>query len=1423
MVRRSKSYAWVLIVFFALIIFGTLDLSAQINSEDRHWSVFYGWPSLVKDTARGMSASGNVNAAADIFDEYRLVVFNGMVEQETEPNFNGTEAAKTTAIISELHNRNTKVYGYIAIGGANTSDPPAESTNWLKSMIDDWIDEFNVDGFFFDEAGFDYHNNDAEMRARQVAVANHVHERLTNQSGSTLHLIMNAWMWDDIYTLLPGNPVPMLAGDGFCVENWILESSTSSESYRPYLVENNRADDLLVIKNNFEAVGKPQKMYCLTVGKANSFAIRPEVEEVGWYMTLAYGFDYHSYQGYDFSAADNELVYHTHDPINVGNSYSGSSVIHLLSGRSNYRQTDTGRIWYYNNGSDLRAGFIGSVDPVIYLTTPDSQNNSGDANFRIQWIASDPKTNAVISLFYASVPSANSGTLIVTGLLEDNDTEYLWDTSGLPNTNIYIFAEILGNNGVKVTNAPNQMITIYHSPDLTIDGDLTDWPSTAWTNSDPAGDTGCTDAGVDALDIRMNRMIDIGEKLYFSFTVDAANVFSDTGNWKEVYVFLDTDNNPTTGFQYWPFATGSGFEYRIHLGYTDAVWDQGIASFVNNSGTGDDWSLDWVDTGNDPVFAGLGSDLEMSVKISEVGSPDGVVHVAFVSTGAQCAWVALDLNPGGLDEPTNTYPYNFQGTGDQTPPVIKLAENTSFTTIRIIYDELVGPSATNTWHYLIGNGVGAPVSAVVSGTYVDLHVSTPLTGGNNYMISVYSNEDNVGNMKTNDIIGFTCDTFTIPVDGDLSDWPAFTYKNNDPVNDVQNTTPIIVSRPNIDILTNYFVGSYAKLYFGYLFNDDITNLNSGSLLGTGFLPMAIYIDRDNNTNTGSPSGVGPWWVEPRIGADYKINLQIGADPTYIDWNQSTIQVWNPLAVDWTNTGERPLVYITNNIIELMIYKSQIGGISGDTLGITYEAQAETTSPSPNDYLWDVNNDPTEPAMFVTSQPPAGGPAVLSTETYYSTTLKLYFNRLMDVATAENSANYSLDGGIGAPVSVVLDNNDFSVLLTFSTPMLENTGYVLTINSAVLDAWMNPYTDGFVNFTTLFMKHSDIVLNEIMISPNGLDFRYEWFEIYNKGIFPIHMTNWVYNINGASIDLPVIDINVGDMVVFAIDSALTRYGSIWGDDLVAWGDDPCEAYGLYDYANTQMGDSQTYYLSDQTSYTDAVHINTSTANFSYEKIDYTIADSSSPGSPTILDSDPNWGLCTNDTTLDIYPWNDGGDAGTPGFFNSIMNIPVPTVSAPVISSLSASEDTDGSGNVLVNYTGTDANDDSCTYVLAEYSTNNSIWLSMTPDSGDARHSSSPLAFSASGTGLSFVWDSVADLGAIYDGTVWIRLQVNDGVSNSSVVSTASFVLDNALPGVSSLLTPPDASWTASTTPLFTWSPAIDDSSIIAYRIQIDNNI
>jgi len=145
--------------------------------------------------------------------------------------------------------------------------------------------------------------------------------------------------------------------------------------------------------------------------------------------------------------------------------------------------------------------------PAITITRPNiSEQITNASSFNIQWTASDPDSNPVITLYYDNDNSGNDGTQIVTGLHKDDPANtYTWDTSSLPDGTYYVYAKIedgsstvyaysdgpvtidrtaptttasfaggIYNSARSVTLSANEAATIYYSTDGSV-------PATAYT------------------------------------------------------------------------------------------------------------------------------------------------------------------------------------------------------------------------------------------------------------------------------------------------------------------------------------------------------------------------------------------------------------------------------------------------------------------------------------------------------------------------------------------------------------------------------------------------------------------------------------------------------------------------------------------------------------------------------------------------------------------------------------------------------------------------------------------------------------------------------------------------------------------------------------------------------------------------------
>jgi len=123
-------------------------------------------------------------------------------------------------------------------------------------------------------------------------------------------------------------------------------------------------------------------------------------------------------------------------------------------------------------------------------------------------------------------------------------------------------------------------------------------------------------------------------------------------------------------------------------------------------------------------------------------------------------------------------------------------------------------------------------------------------------------------------------------------------------------------------------------------------------------------------------------------------------------------------------------------------------------------------------------------------------------------------------------------------------------------------------------------------------------------------------------------------------------------------------------------------------------------------------------------------------------------------------------------------------APVISITSASQV--GSNNyVVVNYTGTDSQNDTNNIFLYEYSTNGVNWFTMTEKTGLGSSGTTSLIFASAGTSYNFVWDIGIDLPNTQASAAYVRLQSSDGLTNSAVSQSSSFAVDTLGPVISNV--------------------------------------
>ncbi len=136
----------------------------------------------------------------------------------------------------------------------------------------------------------------------------------------------------------------------------------------------------------------------------------------------------------------------------------------------------------------------------------------------------------------------------------------------------------------------------------------------------------------------------------------------------------------------------------------------------------------------------------------------------------------------------------------------------------------------------------------------------------------------------------------------------------------------------------------------------------------------------------------------------------------------------------------------------------------------------------------------------------------------STQLKVYFSEPVELQSAQNYLNYSVNNGIGNPIVVTRDANDTSIVhLLFSEEFVENQEYLLDM-SGLTDVNGNTMVSASIPFTYHIAQPFDIVINEMMLdynpAPLGLP-EAQYVELFNTTAYDIWLSDWIFKAESQS--------------------------------------------------------------------------------------------------------------------------------------------------------------------------------------------------------------------------------------------------------------------------------------------------------------------
>jgi len=178
------------------------------------------------------------------------------------------------------------------------------------------------------------------------------------------------------------------------------------------------------------------------------------------------------------------------------------------------------------------------------------------------------------------------------------------------------------------------------------------------------------------------------------------------------------------------------------------------------------------------------------------------------------------------------------------------------------------------------------------------------------------------------------------------------------------------------------------------------------------------------------------------------------------------------------------------------------------------------------------------------------PRVSYFETVTDYQLRIKFSEPVAPEIADEVQNYSLDGGLGHPYSVILKEPvKKEILLLFRDHFEPDREYTLRIDR-IEDECRNQSANLTRNFTHHPVRPFDVVINEIMADPEpsmGLPAA-EYIELYNNSDYEISLSGWNIVIGNSSEDLGDLSILPGEYCILCdaeFEEAFSRYGKAWG--------------------------------------------------------------------------------------------------------------------------------------------------------------------------------------------------------------------------------------------------------------------------------------
>ncbi|MCU0357954.1 MAG: lamin tail domain-containing protein, partial [Cyclobacteriaceae bacterium] len=174
------------------------------------------------------------------------------------------------------------------------------------------------------------------------------------------------------------------------------------------------------------------------------------------------------------------------------------------------------------------------------------------------------------------------------------------------------------------------------------------------------------------------------------------------------------------------------------------------------------------------------------------------------------------------------------------------------------------------------------------------------------------------------------------------------------------------------------------------------------------------------------------------------------------------------------------------------------------------------------------------------------PQLISVTPISPTVVEARFNEDLDESTAQQSSFYTINNGVGIPVSAALLPDNRTVRLTFINNFANGQTHVLSVQG-VKDRAGNTVeqaTASFFFFEPQPVAYKDIIFTELFPDPDpviGLP-QAEFVELYNRSANPVDLAGWRFSDPSSAATLPSHILLPGTYVIIAPNSAAPQFTS-----------------------------------------------------------------------------------------------------------------------------------------------------------------------------------------------------------------------------------------------------------------------------------------